>query len=89
MTSVMPIAWSSTTLARWYVGRPSDLTSTASSTVSVSKATSPRMRSANATVRPGSTFRRTTWGSPAATRRAVSSAASVRAFVICPRVAAE
>ncbi len=82
----MPIAWSSTTFARWYVGMPSLLTSTWSSTSDVWKLTSPRTASWKVTVSSSGTSRRTVCGSPASRRRWTSSASRVRLFAISARI---
>lgn len=47
ITCVISIKWSSTTFARWYVGKPSDFTRTWSSIIFPSKETVPRIRSLN------------------------------------------
>ena len=52
----MPMRWSSTTLARWYVGKPSDFMRTWSSTLLCEKVTSPRSSSRKAGLALGGDF---------------------------------
>ncbi len=57
-TWVMPISWSSTTLARWYVGKPSAFTITWSS--GIGARTSPRITSTKESGTSSGTSIRTT-----------------------------
>src|SRR3712207_6470732 len=63
-TCVIPISSSSSVAARWYVGKPSDLSSTWSSSLLLSKVDGPRITSSITVLPVSGMAKRTTAGSP-------------------------